>query len=174
MDEDAVLLLGACSIFCWTYLLYQIFRLFTPLRTMKFDKPGRLAADLMRQSPHAPPAQLVRSMLPVDLMITRLTRGGISEADKPDVRHFRKMLAVLALCALVLIALTLGALKAPAEATGYAADAIVLAVAMVIGTVAEYRAKSASRLIIETCRSGEAEAQAKAEAKHGRKAKSAA
>jgi hypothetical protein len=174
MDEDAVLLLGACSIFCWSYLIYQIFRLFTPLRTMKFDKSGRLAADLMRQSPHAPQAQFVRSVLPVDLMITRLTRGGISEADKPDVRHFRKMLAVLALCALVLIALTLGALKAPAEATGYAADAIVLAVAMVAGAVAEYRAKSAAKLIIETCETEEAQTRAAAEAKRRKKTKGSA
>jgi len=165
MDEDAVLLLSACSLFCWSYLIYQIFRLVTPLRTMKFDKAGRAAAQLMQASKFAPAPSAVRSLLPIDLMLTRLARGGISDSDKADVKQFRKMLSVLALCALVLIALTLGALKAPPEATGYAADAIILAVAMVIGSVAEYRAKSSARLIIETCEKGEEEAKAQAERK---------
>ena len=169
MDEDAVLLLSACSLFCWSYLIYQIFRLMTPLRTMKFDKAGRAAAQLMRESEHAPAASLVRSLLPVDLMLSRLARGGIGDIDKPDVRHFRKMLSVLALCALVLIALTLGALKAPSEATGYAADAIILAVAMVIGSVAEYRAKSSARLIIETCEKAREQAEAEAERRNLKK-----
>ncbi len=168
MDQDAVLLLGACSVFCWFYLFYQAFRLLRPLHTMTANKAGKEAAQMMRQNAHAPAPAMVRSMLPVDLMITRLTRGGICEEDKPDVRHFRKMLAVLALCALVLVALTLGALKAPAEATGYAADAIVLAVAMVIGSVAEYRAKSAAKLIVEICRNEEKLAQEKAERKKGK------
>jgi hypothetical protein len=84
------------------------------------------------------------------------------------------MLAVLALCALVLIALTLGALKAPAEATGYAADAIVLAVAIVAGAVDEYREKSAAKLIIETCETEEAQARAAAEAKRRKKTKGSA
>jgi hypothetical protein len=45
---------------------------------------------------------------------------------------------------------------------------------MVAGAVAEYRAKSAAKLIIETCETEEAQARAAAEAKRRKKTKDSA